>query len=35
VARYAKVFFEKIDTLNDAEKIKKNMQKADKILQFK
>ena len=33
--RYAKVFFEKMETLNDCEKIRKNMQKADKILQFK
>jgi len=29
VEQYAKVFFEQIDTLNDAEKIKKNIDKAE------
>jgi len=35
VERYSKVFFEKIDTLNDAEKIKKCMEKAQKMIAFK
>jgi len=29
IEAYAKVFFEQIDTLNDAEKIKKNIEKAE------
>jgi len=35
VEKYAPVFLTNIDTLADAEKIRKNMEKADKILQFK
>ena len=29
------MFFDKIDTLNDADKIKKNIEKAEKMLSFK
>mmetsp|Transcript_19503 Transcript_19503/g.14189 ORF Transcript_19503/g.14189 Transcript_19503/m.14189 type:complete len:133 (+) Transcript_19503:652-1050(+) len=35
IKRYAEVFFEKIDSLNDCEKIRKNMEKAEKTLSFK
>ena len=35
VEKYAPVFLKNIDTLADAEKIRKNMEKADKIIQFK
>lgn len=35
VEQYAKVFFEQIDTLNDSEKIQKNIDKAEQILSFK
>jgi putative ABC transport system ATP-binding protein len=35
IAKYAPVFLKNIDTLADAEKIRKNMEKADKIIQFK
>ena len=35
VRAYAKVFMEKMDTLADAEKIRKNMEKAEKTLAFK
>ena len=35
VREYAKVFMEKMDTLADAEKIRKNMEKAEKTLAFK
>jgi len=32
IAKYAPVFLTHLDTLADAEKIKKNMEKADKII---
>lgn len=35
IETYAKVFFEQIDTLNDSEKIKKNIEKAEQMLNFK
>lgn len=35
VAKYAPVFLKNLDSLADAEKIRKNMEKADKVLQFK
>jgi hypothetical protein len=35
IAKYAPVFLKNIDTLADAEKVRKNMEKADKIIQFK
>lgn len=35
MAEYAPVFLKNIDSLADAEKIRKNMEKADKIIQFK
>lgn len=33
--KYSKVFYEKIDTLAESEKIKKNIEKAEKVLSFK
>jgi SWI/SNF-related matrix-associated actin-dependent regulator of chromatin subfamily A member 5 len=35
VEKYSKVFFEKMETLADFEKIKKNLEKAEKTLSFK
>ena len=35
VQKYSKVFFQKIDSLGEAEKIKKNMEKAEKLISFK
>lgn len=35
VKEYSQTFFEKLETLADAEKIKKNMEKAEKTLSFK
>ena len=35
VAIYSKVFVEQIDSLNDCEKIRKNMEKASRMLEFK
>ena len=35
VERYSKVFFEKVDSLIDAEKIKKNIEKAERVISFK
>jgi hypothetical protein len=35
VEEYSKVFFEKLETLNDCEKIKKNVEKAERMLSFK
>jgi hypothetical protein len=32
VERYSKVFVKNIETLADADKVKKNMEKADKII---
>lgn len=35
VEKYSLVFFTRIDSLADADKIKKNMEKADKLISFK
>ena len=35
VAKYSRVFVANIDSLVDSDKIRKNMEKADKVIQFK
>lgn len=35
VEKYSKIFYDKLESLGDADKIKKNIDKAEKILSFK